>query len=230
MLPICEAGISLRISSSTRSNRRAVSSIRIPVGARTCRMNWPLSVLGKKSSPKKRQQGEGHNAQAEERGYKRTPVHHQRLQQRVIPTPETFETSLETTLKTGEQSFAVALCSFARSRYMASVGTSVRLNRYSWQAWRTPLPQRAAQRGSAPLRRGKTWAGRLCRCRASKPGPALRFARIPQGWPRAARSLAQGSAHVFNRDGGIIDQNPHGQRQAAKRHGVDRLADQPRAR
>ena len=36
---------------STRSQRRAVSSMRVPVLARTCSLNWPLSVVGKKSWP-----------------------------------------------------------------------------------------------------------------------------------------------------------------------------------
>ena len=51
MLSSSPAGISLRIAASTRSARRAVSSIRVPVFARRCRMNCPLSLVGKKFSP-----------------------------------------------------------------------------------------------------------------------------------------------------------------------------------
>src|SRR3989442_1174955 len=45
------AGISRRIAASTRSVSRAVSSMRVPVLARRCKMNCPLSVSGKKFSP-----------------------------------------------------------------------------------------------------------------------------------------------------------------------------------
>src|ERR1700691_1373685 len=45
------AGTTRRMLFSTRSQRRAVSSIRVPVLARRCSMNWPLSVAGKKSWP-----------------------------------------------------------------------------------------------------------------------------------------------------------------------------------
>ena len=45
------AGISRRIDASTRSVSRAVSSMRVPVLARTCSVNCPLSVSGKKFCP-----------------------------------------------------------------------------------------------------------------------------------------------------------------------------------
>src|SRR6266481_3122852 len=44
-------GICCRIDCSTRSQRLAVSSMRIPVGARRCSLKEPLSTLGKKSRP-----------------------------------------------------------------------------------------------------------------------------------------------------------------------------------
>ena len=44
-------GMSSRIAASTASARRAVSSIRVPVGARMCSRIWPASTLGKKSRP-----------------------------------------------------------------------------------------------------------------------------------------------------------------------------------
>ena len=40
-----------RIACSTRSQSTAVSSMRVPVGARRCSLNWPLSTAGKKSCP-----------------------------------------------------------------------------------------------------------------------------------------------------------------------------------
>ncbi len=51
MLSSSYSGISRRIAVSTRSASRAVSSMRVPVLARRCRMNWPLSLVGKKFSP-----------------------------------------------------------------------------------------------------------------------------------------------------------------------------------
>jgi len=41
-----------RIASSTRSDRRAISSMREPIFARMWRMNWPASDSGKKSWPR----------------------------------------------------------------------------------------------------------------------------------------------------------------------------------
>ncbi len=51
MLSISSAGTIWRMVFSTTSHSRATSSIRVPVLARTCRINWPLSVFGKKSCP-----------------------------------------------------------------------------------------------------------------------------------------------------------------------------------
>ncbi len=45
-------GTSWRIAASTSSARRAVSSIRVPVGARRWSRIWPASTLGKKSRPR----------------------------------------------------------------------------------------------------------------------------------------------------------------------------------
>ena len=45
------AGIISRMADSTWSAMRAVSSIRVPVGARMCSRIWPASTDGKKSRP-----------------------------------------------------------------------------------------------------------------------------------------------------------------------------------
>ena len=45
-------GTSWRIAASTWSAMRAVSSMRVPVGARRCRRICPASTLGKKSRPR----------------------------------------------------------------------------------------------------------------------------------------------------------------------------------
>ena len=51
MLASSDGGMTSRIEVSIRSPRRAVSSMRVPVLARKCRLNWPASVVGKKSWP-----------------------------------------------------------------------------------------------------------------------------------------------------------------------------------
>ena len=43
---------------------------------------------------------------------------------------------------------------------------------------------------------------------------------------RRCVALLEKSLNVFDRDGGVVDENTDGQRQAAERHGVDRLANQ----
>ena len=52
MVSSSAGGIMRRISASTASARRAVSSMRVPVGARMCRRICPASTVGKKSRPK----------------------------------------------------------------------------------------------------------------------------------------------------------------------------------
>src|SRR5204863_2582948 len=56
---ISPAGISRRIAASTRSVRRAVSSMRVPVCVRRWRVNCPLSVSGKKFWPSRGEQERG---------------------------------------------------------------------------------------------------------------------------------------------------------------------------
>ena len=51
-LEFSAAGISRRIAFSTRSTSPAVSSIRVPVWARTCSRKMPASTVGKKSCPR----------------------------------------------------------------------------------------------------------------------------------------------------------------------------------
>src|SRR3954451_4299387 len=53
-LTISFDGMISRIALCTRSHSAAVSSMRVPVGARRCSLNWPLSTDGKQSSPTQR--------------------------------------------------------------------------------------------------------------------------------------------------------------------------------
>ena len=51
MLASSEGGIISRDGGFDQIASRAVSSMRVPVLARKCRLNWPASVVGKKSCP-----------------------------------------------------------------------------------------------------------------------------------------------------------------------------------
>ena len=71
-------GMISRSASSTWSARIAVSSMRVPLGARRCSLNWPPSTAGKKSSPTQRARNSDATQRAEEqrgeerRGCRRT--------------------------------------------------------------------------------------------------------------------------------------------------------------
>ena len=66
MVSSWSAGTSSRIAASTSSARRAVSSMRVPVGARMCRRIWPASTLGKKSRPRTRIEAARQQAERQE--------------------------------------------------------------------------------------------------------------------------------------------------------------------
>ena len=53
MAPVSAAGMMVRIAFSTSPKRAAVSSMRMPTGARTCIKIWPPSTCGKKLRPRK---------------------------------------------------------------------------------------------------------------------------------------------------------------------------------
>ncbi len=52
MLSISAGGITCRILDSTSSHSLAVSSMRVPLGARTCSSREPVSLEGKKFCPR----------------------------------------------------------------------------------------------------------------------------------------------------------------------------------
>jgi len=66
ILSISTGGMIWRMACSTRSHRRAVSSMRVPVGARTCMRIWPESTVGKKFLAKERRQSERQEHASEE--------------------------------------------------------------------------------------------------------------------------------------------------------------------
>ncbi len=102
--------------------------MRVPVLARMCRMNWPLSVLGKKSWPSQGTEREDREAAQQEARNEQRAAAHQQGQDVAIGVPRPLEAALETALEQNQRIARVrgAPCGFARSRYIAMVGTSVR--------------------------------------------------------------------------------------------------------
>src|SRR5713226_484152 len=96
-------GICCRIDCSTRSQRLAVSSIRIPVGARRCSLKEPLSTLGKKSRPSQGMNRERAEAACEERNQESAPVVEANLQQVAIAVTKSLEGLFKTLLKSNER-------------------------------------------------------------------------------------------------------------------------------
>src|SRR5216683_5443487 len=103
-------GICCRIDCSTRSQRLAVSSIRIPVGARRCSLKEPLSTLGKKSRPSRNQNRERAEAACEERNQESAPVVEANLQQVAIAVTKSRERLFKTLLKSNKRITAWGAC------------------------------------------------------------------------------------------------------------------------
>src|SRR6266852_768125 len=103
-------GICCRIDCSTRSQRLAVSSIRIPVGARRCSLKEPLSTLGKKSRPSQGMNRERAEAACEERNQESAPVVEANLQQVAIAVTKSLEGLFKTLLKSNQRITAWGTC------------------------------------------------------------------------------------------------------------------------
>ena len=114
MLVTSWGGISWRMEFSTRSQSRAVSSMRVPVGARRCRVNWPLSTLGKKSWPI---QGTSRNEAA---AAPKTPTASQARWSQASPQP---------TLVPPPQPFEGVLKSYLQARQKVALGLGLQIRR-----------------------------------------------------------------------------------------------------
>ena len=138
--------------------KRAVSSMRVPVRARTCNLNWPASTAGKKSWP-----SNGTSSATETAHSHRKPSRkmrrwcRQRSSHRMVALAETFEALLESNLH-ANQRIAASAGRMASLRLRArAAGTSPWWEPASAKAdtkpaWRTPPLPPAAQTDSA-LRR-----------------------------------------------------------------------------
>ena len=114
-------GNRFRMEVSIRSASRAVSSMRVPVLARKCRLNWPASVTGKKSWPS---QGISRNAAAQRPRNNGTKNSRWRMQCRASSDTQRagFKAALERALQTRERCSRtparVAWCVPGLIRYM----------------------------------------------------------------------------------------------------------------
>ena len=159
-------------------------------------------------------------------GNKCAPVHNQALQQRAMPAPDALETPFKALLKAREQPFGaggVLLGSqqiYGQCRHKSPAqqitgkhGEDHRLRKRHKEIARHSAEEEHGQKHDADAeRRDQGRHGDLRRA-------------LENGLAQSV-ALFKEALDVFNRDGGVIDQNPHGQRQTAERHGVDGLADQ----
>ena len=91
-----------RMNASTWSHSRAVSSMRVPVLARTCRMNWPLSVVGKKSWPSHGTSSGARQADDQEGGMKTARRRTAAPSSRRVAAADALEAALERLLEPRE--------------------------------------------------------------------------------------------------------------------------------
>ena len=196
---------------STSSASRAVSSMRVPVGARMCRRIWPASTLGKKSRPstKNRPHDSTQNPRnAARTGARRTSsaAQDQRCSARAHPLEAGVEALIQTHAADSawRPPSACARGPSAASRASAPASATGCRTRAS----RTPRLRRAARTGSARRRTGRTSARTRCRCTAWTRTPAPRFRRRRRGSPRADRAHVQMALDVLDGDHRVVDQDP----------------------
>ena len=96
MLEISLGGICSRMKPSIRSQRFAVSSIRVPARARRCSLNCPASTLGKKSRPSQGTSSTNEPTQTTTKPHRNAAaVMQAAVQHLVIAVAESFESQLK---------------------------------------------------------------------------------------------------------------------------------------
>ena len=182
-------GMIWRMAPSTRSASCAVSSMRVPVLARMCRMNWPLSVSGKKFWPSHGTSSEGRDADRQEDRDEHARGGAPRGQQRRDRRRGTARSHARSPAATEPADCATAprdaAWPSADTSPSSAPGCATARRR---RAWRTPRLPPAARTDSARRRPAGTSARTRCRCTASTPAPAPRSARRRAEWRRAARA------------------------------------------
>src|SRR5215467_13076871 len=103
MLSTSWAGMTRRIEFSMKSASRAVSSMRVPVLARTWRINWPLVSVGKEVLAQPRREGPGGKTEQKKHRDKYEPAMNQGRKQALVGVAKTLEAALERILKPNER-------------------------------------------------------------------------------------------------------------------------------
>ena len=226
-------GTSSRMAASTSSASRAVSSMRVPVGARMCRRIWPASTLGKKSRP-----STGYSRQDSRQKPRKSAMNAPALAP-AGPTAPACRRAARA--RTGGRSCgrrAAAGSGWCRrlpwrgrrpsAASPASAPACARAGRT--RASRTPPPRPAARTGSAPRRTGRTSARTRCRCTASRRRPAAPISPAPTRIASLQLGAhVQVALDVLDGHDRLVDQDADRERQPAQRHQVERLARARRA-
>ncbi len=97
--PVCAGGMILRMAFSTSPKRAAVSSIRMPTGARTCIRIWPPSTCGKKFSTEEGRKQERGDHESEKTEDKNPAALYRQREQSVITLAHLHEARLEAALQ-----------------------------------------------------------------------------------------------------------------------------------
>ncbi len=202
--------------------------MRVPLGARRCSLNWPLSTAGKKSSPTQRARNNDATQAPRKAAVKSAAPVDALLEQRTVAVAHPHEASIDRALQRSRTDCATGRrCRAPRAR---AAGTSPSSAPACATGRRTPAsrrrpPRPSARRGSARRRSGRTSARRRCRCRSSRrtPASAICSDAVENGRLQLL-ALLQVPVDVLDRHRRVVDQHADGERQAAERHDVDRLA------
>ena len=183
MLDTSERGMIFRIWSSIRSHNAAESSMRVPVGARKCKMNCPLSTVGKKSCPTKGSSAKESTQKHKKQTANTFPWRMHALEQPMIRIAKAVESFFESRLHAHQRiarPFGLFDALFLRLLYEQSIApwwapASAKADKTP--ASQIPRLRRGARTGNARRPKGRTWARKRCKSQAWKPAPAPRFAR-----------------------------------------------------
>ena len=104
--------------------RRAVSSMRGPVGARKCSRIWPASTCGKKSRPRNEHESRATHAEGQEQYSRKARDDPERFQSSPIASAKFLERVLRTLLVTAEDAVFSARCCRPDVRRPRTAGTS----------------------------------------------------------------------------------------------------------
>ena len=169
--------------------------MRVPVCARRCRRNWPLSLVGKKSCPSQGKSRKPHSAEREEKRHENKPAVNECGEQKLVGEADALEAAFKHALDQGER-IACADASCDRgggvNTWRGSVRACAKADRMP--ASRIRRLRREEQTDTSPRRSGKTWAGTRCRCKAWRRGRVRRSARRLRESPCAGHALPRDSA------------------------------------